>query len=190
MIRVARKILRDDGFAALSVRHLASSLGVSRQVVYTHFDGMDGLLNALHRLGADLLAGDVAALEETPGTDAHVLAAAQAYVDAARLRPALFELVFSSPIPQYTPTEETTAASRASFEHIVAAAAAWLARRRSRAGDRRDAFRLARILWAQTHGHVVLEVAGHARPADTDRLVALAVGAVLRGWPDRACATE
>lgn len=186
VITVARELLRKDGFTALSVRRLAETLGVSRQVVYTHFGGMDGLLNRLHRLGAALLAQDVAALSETPGTDAYVLAAAHAYLNAARQRPALFELVFASPVPQYAPNRETIAASRASFGHLIGVAASWLALHRPAALDTgrsgEEAVALARILWSMVHGHIILEIAGHAHPEETDALVETAIQAILRGW--------
>ncbi|MEL6343447.1 MAG: TetR/AcrR family transcriptional regulator [Myxococcota bacterium] len=186
VITVARELLRRDGFGALSVRRLAETLGVSRQVVYTHFGGMDGLLNHLHRLGAALLAQDVAALTEMPGTDAYVLAAARAYLTAARQRPALFELVFAAPIPQYAPNRETIAASRASFGHLIGVAASWLASHRPMLIDvdrpGQEAVVMARVIWSLVHGHIILEIAGHARSEETDALVETGIQAVLRGW--------
>ncbi|MEM9458362.1 MAG: TetR/AcrR family transcriptional regulator [Myxococcota bacterium] len=191
VLEAARELLEAEGFAALSVRRLAEALGVSRQVVYTHFGGMDGLLGALHRLGSRLLAEDVAALPARPGGDARVLAGAQAYVDAARERPALFDLVFARPVPDYVPDRQTVVASRAAFGCLVAVTTQWLAGRGGKRSSAqhvarrdREAVTLARVLWSTTHGHVVLERAGHARASETDALVRAAVRSVLRGWRD------
>ena len=57
----AERLLREGGFDAMSVRAVGERLGVSRQVVYTHFGGVDGLLDALHERASGYLAGSVGA---------------------------------------------------------------------------------------------------------------------------------
>ncbi|MFT4974397.1 MAG: AcrR family transcriptional regulator [Myxococcota bacterium] len=189
ILDAAQALLEAEGFGALSARRLAETLGASRQVAYTHFGGMDGLLQKLHRRGAQLLARDVAAVDAIQGSDGQISAIFSAYVAAARTRPALFSLLFGAPVPHYTPDRDTLLAARACFGHMVAAAAAWLAVRRGAepppphvAWQDSHALDLARALWATAHGLIALEQAQHALSGDTDRLVEATAAAVLAGW--------
>ena len=179
----AERIIEDDGLDALSVRHLGEALGVSRQVVYTHFGGMHGLLAALHIRTSRVLADRMTELEEEPGTLEHVLAAGAVYVSEARRRPRLFELAFGRPLPSYEPDEDTLATARETFDPIIEIARAWLdARDASQPSDPHEAVALAQVMWRVSHGHITLELAGHARPAQTDELLARALEALVTGW--------
>ena len=165
---------------ALSVRRLADELGVSRQVVYTHFHGMNGVLDALHVRSGHRLVEDVQRLTGDAGTDERVVEAAHAYVRAARDRPGLFELTFARPIPTYRASADTTTELRRVFsEHIVGLVREWLG-----AHDLHevDPVQAARIFWSGVHGLVTLERAGHARPDETDSLVDDTVRTLLAGW--------
>ena len=64
VLTAAAEAVTRDGLDALSVRQLATDLGVSRQVVYTHFDGMPGLVRALYRHGFDLLAAETEQVDD------------------------------------------------------------------------------------------------------------------------------
>jgi AcrR family transcriptional regulator len=186
VLDAAEALVGSEGFSGLSVRRLASALGVSRQVVYTHFGGLEGLWNALYRRGADRLAARVAALDETPGTVAHVHAASHAYVAAARQSPHLFQLVFARPVPDFDPDADARRVGRAAFGVVVWVCGCWLAGEevpREAAWASPEAVGLARVLWACVHGHVVIEAAGHAEEAMTDALVTRAVESLLAGWP-------
>lgn len=180
VVSCAVELLESEGFAAMSVRRLGERLGVSRQIVYTHFGGMDGLWDALHRRAYDGLRDELVAVGPPTGEVAHVLAVGRAYLESARRRPRLFELAFARPVPGYVPTAETIAASRRSFVPVVEAVAAWLGTGVGVEDD--DAVELAQVLWSTTHGHVTLELAGFVAPDRTDRLVERAGRAVLAGW--------
>lgn len=182
LVTRAAAIVQAEGFGALSVRRLASEVDASRQVVYTHFGGMDGLLDALHMYASDLLAHDMAALTEPPGTDDNLRAAAHAYVRGARQRPELFDLTFGRPLPHFTPSTTATTHGRGIFrDHIVRLIDAWLS---SVSPDHTQdqARTFARLFWASVHGLVTIEQAGHASRSDTDRLVDQTVTLLLAGW--------
>lgn len=189
VLDVAHALVEAEGFAALSVRRIAEGLGTSRQVVYTHFDGKAGLLDGLHRRASDLLFAAVRATPGPPGTAAHVLATGQTYLAAARDRPRLFELAFSRPVAGYEPSPGAVEHARRGFGSVVLVVGSWLAARDGRRlpdappWDDPGAVRLARTVWATTHGHAVLERAGHATSDETDGLVAGALQALLDGWP-------
>ncbi|MEO1057443.1 MAG: TetR/AcrR family transcriptional regulator [Actinomycetota bacterium] len=182
VLDTAETLLDHDGFDGISVRRLADAVGVSRQVVYTHFGGMNGLLDALHeRLSARLTAA-VGAIDATPGTSDYLLAGAAAYRHAARRWPELYQLVFERPVPEYTIGADAAAAGLRSFEPIVTMASEWLqANGRTRA-RRAEAIDLARSMWSSLHGFIVLERVGFATEAETDRISQRAIEALLAGW--------
>ncbi|MEM9033769.1 MAG: TetR/AcrR family transcriptional regulator [Actinomycetota bacterium] len=189
---VAESLLADRGFEGLSVRHVAEEVGASRQVVYTHFDGMDGLLDELHRRFTARLGDAVSAAEGERGTDAHLVIAGRVYRSMARRHAGPYQLVFERPVPDYVPGAEALAAGRTSFGVIVAVAASWL-RAAGRLDDDRldpsavrtwpaEAVRLARALWSLNHGVVVLERVGLGDTAEGEELADDAVRALLAGW--------
>lgn len=188
MVDAAEALLERGGFDGLSVRHLADELGVSRQVVYTHFGGVDGLLDALHRRGSNRLAGALSGAIGEPGTEDHVVSVAMGYLGVARRHADLYRLVFEQPVPDHRPSDEERSAARTAFGHVVAAVDAWLHERVTTVPNQPatwppDAVDLARAAWTSTHGFVVLERVGFADRSETDRLVATAIRALLAGWP-------
>jgi hypothetical protein len=112
---------------------------------------------------------------------ANVVATGRVYVAEARRRPQLFELAFGRPLPNYAPDEQTLAVARTTFDPILAVAGAWLLARDGRA-EPREVVPFARVLWSVAHGHITLELAGHADPDLTDTLVGRALEAVAIGW--------
>ena len=182
MIDAAERALLDEGVEAVSVRRLASELGASRQVVYTHFGGMHDVFEAVHRRAGVALTASVADLTAPIGSDERIVDGAHAYVEHARQRPAVFDLMFGRPVPGYVPSEATTEELRRAFRvGVVGLVAEW-----ARANDQdlspRDAVARARVYWSSIHGLVTLERAGHARPDETDALIDSLMAALLAGW--------
>lgn len=182
VIDVAERMIDTDGLDALSARRISAELGVSRQVIYTHFSGMHELFEALlHRSGLEL-AASVENLTQPTGSDERVRASAHAYVAFARRRPALFELTFGRPVPGYTPSPETTEALRNVFlSHVVGLIDDWSTANKHDLG-RKAIVERTRVYWSATHGLVTLERAGHSSERETDTLVDEAVRALLAGW--------
>lgn len=190
VVDVAESLLDDGGFERLSVRHLAERLGVSRQVVYTHFGGVDGLLDALHERGSAYLSEALAATGDDADRTDHIVAATLAYLEVARRHPHLYRLVFEQPVPDYVPSSAARRVGRTSFGHVVVATDAWLRGVATAVPDDPStwdpaAVDLARATWTSAHGFAVLERVGYADRAETDRLVVTAVRAMLDGWPVR-----
>ena len=159
VLAAAEDLLAREGPAAVSVRRIAEALGVSRQIVYSRFADKADLIRALHAEGFARLRARLAGVDVEPGTGEHVRAVGRAYREAARADPALFELMFGRPVPEFTPDEAAREVAVASFAPVVAAARAWLDAQGLPAVDRASA-RLARRFWAVTHGVVALEVSG------------------------------
>lgn len=194
LIDAAAALVGRDGFEGLSVRRLAAEVNASRQVVYTHFDGMAGVLDALHQRASRLLVDDIAKLDDAPGTDDFVRASAHGYVAAARARPALFDLNFAHPVAGFEPSEESQQLGRRVFlVHIVAIVSDWEAANLNKPDGQAEApqpssgysaatIQRARGFWSAVHGLVTLERAGHASVAETNALVDDVVDTMLTGW--------
>lgn len=176
----AERLLGEGGFEALSARRLADALGASRQVVYTHFDGMHGLFDALHQRLSDRLTDAVVTAGDDPGSTDHLLAATAGYRHIARTWPELYQLVFERPVADYRPGVEAVRVSRACFGHVIAGCGAWLDRH-GRPGDD-GGLALARALMSATHGFMTLERVGLATPAETEELSGRTITALLDGW--------
>ena len=124
---MARSHMARDGAAALSLRAVATALGLSSAAIYYYFPNRDALITALivdayRALGAWVRAADVA------GAPLHgrLEAAMLAYRDWAIAHPAEYALLFGTPIPGYVGPPEVTApqarAALAAFGELFALA--------------------------------------------------------------------
>jgi len=97
LLDAALKAVEQDGEAAVSLRDLAQSLGVSRAAPYRHFADRDALLAAVAAKGFEALNQRYAAALQTPGDGRDKLRAAQgAFFGFAYEKPGLYRLMFES----------------------------------------------------------------------------------------------
>ena len=97
LIAAALAAVEQGGPDAVSLRDLAQSLGVSRAAPYRHFADRDALLAAVAARGfEDLNVGYEAALAAEGDGREKLRAAGRVYLDFARRRPGLFQLMFES----------------------------------------------------------------------------------------------
>ncbi|WGL52716.1 TetR-like C-terminal domain-containing protein [Nocardioides sp. BP30] len=112
IVRIGREHLSSDGAAALSLRAVARDLGVVSSAVYRYVASRDELLTLLVVAGYDEL-GD-AVDEALGGIDegdfrGRLLAIGAAVRSWAVREPAMYALLFGSPVPGYhAPAERTT----------------------------------------------------------------------------------
>jgi AcrR family transcriptional regulator len=210
VLRVAEDLFTAQGPHGLSVRRIAESLGVSRQIVYSRFRGKPDLVRALHAEGFHRLSEQQAAVQAEPGSTAHVLALGHAYRNAALASPALFDLMFGRPVADFEPDESARSVALGTFTPVVAAAGSWLAAHVERSSSASDdahgreaadtdteadadadadaeALRLAREVWAVTHGVVSLETAGLLGPDVAPTMLDDVLTAVLVAAQSRHC---
>jgi len=159
VLDVAEDLLSREGAQGLSVRRIAQALGVSRQIVYSRFAGKPDLVRALQHEGFRRLTGRLTAVEGSPGTTDYLVAMAQAYRDSANASPALYEVMFGRPIPEFSPETRDREVAAASFKPVVDACRDWLKAHDQPSTDE-VSLSLARRVWAATHGVVSLEIAG------------------------------
>jgi AcrR family transcriptional regulator len=118
LLDATKAIVLADGFHAVSIEAVARAAGITRPVVYGHFDDLGGLLEAL--VERELRR----ALEQLPDAYDDLLGALAAYLEAVRTDPGTWRLVL---MPQ-------EGAPRLLHERIAAGRAAVVAKLAHAAG--------------------------------------------------------
>ena len=98
LLEAAETVLNGDGIGALTLRAVSREAGVSHAAPKHHFGDLTGLLTALAAAGFDRmrerLEGEVAAAGHD--RDARLKALGRGYIEFARGRPGVFQLMFRS----------------------------------------------------------------------------------------------
>ncbi len=89
LLDVTKRIVVDQGFHAVSIEAVAREAGISRPIVYGHFDDLTGLLEALVARESVRALGQL----ETVLPQGDLLQALQAYLEAVRSDPDTWRLV-------------------------------------------------------------------------------------------------
>ncbi|WP_053171213.1 TetR/AcrR family transcriptional regulator [Streptomyces sp. SBT349] len=175
-LRAAAEVLATDGPGGLSVRRIAAAAGTSTMSIYHHFGGKAGLLDALYVEGfAALRTAQTPPRGEDPEED--IAQMCLAYRRVALDNPALYQLMFARPDPEFAPAEESRLIARANYRQFVDAVRRW-ARQAPLTTDPASA---AHVLWAAGHGLVMLELVGNAPAGDRAARYGTAVRTILRG---------
>lgn len=100
LIERGLKLLAERDGDGLSLREIARDVGVSATAVYRHFPDKSALMTALAREGLTRLAAAQRQAAEAQDSGAKSFSATgRAYVRFALANPALFRLIFASPMP-------------------------------------------------------------------------------------------
>lgn len=90
----ARKLLDKEGAQGVTMRRIATAVGITPMALYRHYPNRDGLLNALADEGFAQLAERLAALRLTGSIERQLTKILDLFLDHAFERPHLFELMF------------------------------------------------------------------------------------------------
>lgn len=185
IIEAAIARIQEEGSVGLRMRKVAAEAGCSTMVIYTHFGGKNGLVEALRLDGfAALTSALVAAAGRSKGAR-RVLRLAAAYRIWALENPTHYEVMFTRSVHDYTPTEAARAISIRTFDVLVDAVASAARGGEIEAPDARD---VAYVIWGVVHGHVMLELAvisPRSGPLDREKALRRAVTVCLRGLEPR-----
>ncbi|MGK2930396.1 MAG: TetR/AcrR family transcriptional regulator [Acidimicrobiales bacterium] len=174
----AVEIVDETGAESLSLRALASDLGVSAPALYDHIESKQSLLRLLAREGYANLAARWERLD-TDDVPAWIRATSHSYVAFALERPGLFGLMFRyRPAFVLGPGEVEDELATATFQqalHVI--------ERGVDEGILRAAppLELALALWAAMHGAATVQSMS-PEMRDADWLVDLMVDGLLAGW--------
>ena len=145
---------------SLSLRELARRVGVSAPSVYRHFPDKEALMTALAEEGLKQLAAiQHEAADAAGGGQAGFAATGRAYVRFALANPALYRLIFTSPLLAYRRVRRSERSEAMTF--LLANAAAQVGSDPESEAARRAAIEA----WALVHGLAMLMLDGQI-PAD------------------------
>lgn len=175
---VAEKLFAERGPDAVTMRQLASELGVSPMTPYRYFADKEDILAAVRTNGFNRFAQALeTAYASTQGAKAKGAAVAEAYMTFAFEHPQTYKLMFDLNQPNEANYPDLVAATHRAHATQTAYVKALVADG-VLAGD---AGEIGRMFWAATHGAVGLELAGKLPPG-TGRLVNQQLGhALARG---------
>lgn len=146
-------ILEESGPAGLTVRAVASAAGVAPMGVYNHFDGKDGLLDAVVSNGFVEFGRAIATSDSEPTE--RLRASGRAYRAFALANPTLYSLMFGG---LCRPDDD---AANNAFESLVEIVRYGQVGNVVRAGDPGE---LAMQVWSCVHGAVSLELSASMPP--------------------------
>lgn len=93
----ARKLLDQDGIAAVAMRPVAERVGITPMAIYRHYADRTSLLNAVADEGFQELANRVQALQLKGGVEHRLMQVGDVFLDTALQFPNLYELMFLVP---------------------------------------------------------------------------------------------
>ncbi|MFB2598479.1 TetR/AcrR family transcriptional regulator [Herbiconiux sp. P17] len=175
ILAAARERADAEGWAAVTTRHLADTIGYTQPVLYGHFPGgkSEIMLAVAFEGFVDLARQCRAALDRTSGPGrAAIEAVATAYLAFGSDHPAVYEAMFQQPIDTRFADDDTEPELRAGFDVLADAI--------SDSGDGSA----TEVFWGALHGISLLERAGRMRPEHRSHRVA-ELAARFAGNPGR-----
>lgn len=166
LLESALTVLQNDGAAALTVRNIAEKAGCSTTGIYTHFGGKNGLVEAIYIDGFESFDQ---ALSE-PLADGDLEEAGMVYRRWALENRTHYLVMFGRAVPDFQPSDKAQARALQSFVRLRDVVAD---------GGVDDPDRAAYHLYANVHGHVMLELVD-MRPIDSIEPVELYRSGLVR----------
>jgi AcrR family transcriptional regulator len=156
--QVALEILEAEGPEAVSMRRVASAVGITAMAIYHHFPGREALLNYITDREFAKLLEHIRAKPLRGNIEAKLISGMRFYVDYALQRPRVFDYVFSRPRPGARRFPKDFRARRSPTMNPVADTIAAGMEQGYLKKD--DVWEIAFALWAHVHGYVMLYHAG------------------------------
>jgi AcrR family transcriptional regulator len=158
LLRAANELLATEGPAALTVRRISTAAHVSTMSLYDRFGDKNGVVDELFIAGFEELSKAVSRASQKANSPLEALAAGlKAYRRWALANRTHCSVMFGGVFGDYEPSPLAQVIALHAFEILIDGV-----QKAMDAGVllRQDPLAVAGSLWASTHGHVVLELAG------------------------------
>jgi AcrR family transcriptional regulator len=156
--QAALEILEAEGPDAVSMRRVASTVGITPMAIYHHFPSREALLNHITDREFSKLLEYILAHPMRGNSEARLTWVMEGYVDYALDRPRVFDYVFSRPRAGARRFPKDFRARRSPTLNPVADTVAAAMEQGYLKKD--DVWEIAFALWAHVHGYVMLYRAG------------------------------
>jgi len=176
VLDAAVALLEATGPDGLTVRALAAGAGVAPMAIYNHFEGLNGVIDALWCEGFRGLYAAIA--QHTDDADGDLVRAGEAYRRYALEHRGLYLVMFLHRFKNFVPSDEGVTAATEAFGALET-----LVRRAQAAGTVHagDPDEVARLIWSAVHGFVAIELMGEPEAADLNRSYAAHLAMIRRG---------
>ena len=152
--RRALRILEAEGPEAVSMRRVATEVGITPMAIYYHFPNRERLLRIVADREFDRFAERITTLRPSRSFTDQMIHIMDAYLDYAFARPRIFDYVFSNPRPDARRFPDDFRARRSPTLNLTADTVAyWMQKGRLR---RDDVWEIAMEMWAHVHGYLML----------------------------------
>ncbi|MGO4327139.1 TetR/AcrR family transcriptional regulator [Cupriavidus sp. 2TAF22] len=163
LVRCGKEQLKEVGLAELSLRRIASSVGVSQVAPRHHFGNKEGLLAAIAASGfRDLTEFRLSHLRPSMSPEQRLRSLLSSYVAFAKLHPTLFHLMFAPQLFSAESHAELDIAASQSYQTVARATAEYLAENGNTDEDK--AHEVARVAWMSMHGVATLIIEKRINP--------------------------
>ena len=156
--RVALAILEEEGPEAVSMRRVASDVGITPMAIYHHFPDREALLNTVTDREFAKLLSHMQAHPLNGSLENRVIAVMEGYVDYSFKQPRVFDYVFSRVRSDARKYPQDFRARRSPTLNPIADMLAGEMEKGLLKQD--DVWEVAFALWAHIHGYVMLYRAG------------------------------
>jgi AcrR family transcriptional regulator len=157
LCEVAARLFAERGPDAVPMRQLATELGVSPMTPYRYFRDKDDILAAVRTRGFNRFAEALEKARDSVSEPAAVgEAVCNAYLDFAVANPHIYKLIFDVNQPTRHEYPDLMAAERRARDTM----SAWVKDQIEAGLIIGDPEEIGCIMWASTHGLIVLELAG------------------------------
>lgn len=153
ILTAASELFANAGAGALSVRAISKRAGLSTIGIYNHFNGKQGILDALYIEGFQMVMSAIQVDDETLAPRAAVLQGLSNYIDLATEHRGHYELIFGRGDPSYTPSSAAIAVGEEAFNRLTY----FVSRALPETLSGREKREAALQLWALSHGYVSLQ---------------------------------
>ncbi|MCR9269372.1 MAG: WHG domain-containing protein [Hyphomonadaceae bacterium] len=149
----ASDLFSESGASGLSVRAISKRAGLSTIGIYNHFNGKQGILDALYIEGFQMVMRAIEAEDDAASPRDAVLQGLSNYIDLAARQRGHYQLIFGRGDPTYTPSSAATAVGEEAFNRLTHLVSKVLPQALSGRQKREAALQL----WALAHGYVSLQ---------------------------------
>ncbi|MCH2191049.1 MAG: TetR/AcrR family transcriptional regulator [Gammaproteobacteria bacterium] len=156
ILAAASELFLNGGVSALSVRAIAKHAGLSTIGIYSHFNGKQGVLDALYIEGFNKVYKAMD-LGDAPLTYDNVVKSCKNYLQMAYQHEAHYRLIFGESDTSYEPSAEAREAGDRAFKKLVHNSSCYIATNNLQL----DKLKASLDLWAVMHGYV--SISHHAR---------------------------
>lgn len=153
ILTAASELFASAGAGALSVRAISKRAGLSTIGIYNHFNGKQGILDALYIEGFEMVMTAIRVEDKSLAPRDAVLQGLSNYIDLATEHRGHYELIFGRGDPSYTPSSSAIAVGEEAFNRLTY----FVSRALPASLTGREKREATLQLWALSHGYVSLQ---------------------------------